>query len=325
MESPIDHKSLISEAINKTSTTYKLERTTKLKDLPKETRLALKELYETNRIEIKLYAVILNSCITQGLETFLFSKRIFENLVNNDSNLKRENISGTEYNRCLANWIRGDLLKVVQQSSKWDSSRPKKENRAGVIQLTYKPFIDLIYGKFGEELVKFQISECINFYNQKESNSTHIDNPQDQPSETTLVQVSEYVSIHDNVKEYVDSEKLNLSPHSVDVAKPTKEFEEFLKLFELNASGIKVYSCSSIVFDYLKFWFASGAGMVSFAMIEKVLRENVEQYDGAPEYNKQELEHLNKILINIRNKYNELNLQSKVDLVGNLVQIKNVK
>ena len=135
----------------------KLSETSLIEDLePSEMRDVISDLYKEKQLNMRLLACVLNSVFTQHRGVFLFSKRILEDLVKNDKNLKRKAFNGDEYANFMVN-TEGTYIERITDAC--------EERRATVYRLSHKGILQILLGVISMKILKSQEEQCLNIFN----------------------------------------------------------------------------------------------------------------------------------------------------------------
>lgn len=124
---------------------------------------ALKSMYENEILNLRLMAVVINSTVTQSKITFLFSKRILENLLKKCKSIKRSTISGQEY-KAFMTWSRNNKWLTLLASGKGIGS-------ASVVEMTYSPVIQIILKKVTQDFITAQRDNCLKLHTTSQETS----------------------------------------------------------------------------------------------------------------------------------------------------------
>ncbi len=135
----------------------KLSETSLVEDLePSEMREVITALYQEKQLNMRLLACVLNSMFTQHRGVFLFSKRILEDLVKNDKNMKRKSFNGDEYANFMLN-TEGTYIERITEAS--------EEKRATVYKLSHKGILQNLLGVISKKILEAQEQQCLDIFN----------------------------------------------------------------------------------------------------------------------------------------------------------------
>ncbi len=154
----------------------KLTETSAIKDLePSDIRDVIETLYADKMLNKRLLATLLNSIFTQHRAVFLFSRRIFEDILRGDSNSKRKTINSEEF----ANFMINIKNSFVEQLT---LSEDKEEHKANVYELFHKELLAHLREHVTTKIIKAQRDQCLGIFNSYDKTSQPSPQKTSQPS-----------------------------------------------------------------------------------------------------------------------------------------------
>lgn len=143
------------DAAEKNSEKSKLCSTNKLSKIDhEELRSFLSSLYRQNNSKAKIAASVINSIFHEGKSTFLFSKKILENVLMNDKNIKRNTV-GSDYSTFYSYLIGNDILNGIVSGDK---------KAASVLELKKAELVSLFDKIFGPDHRQKQREKCLKIF-----------------------------------------------------------------------------------------------------------------------------------------------------------------
>lgn len=121
----------------------------------KEFSEGLAKLYKGNT-NLKLLAVLFNAVVTQNKITFLFSKRIFENLIAQDNNLDRKTINSETFKQFMTFVRNNKILDVVVKGT--------SIGEASVFEAIHPYWTEVVIKKVSREFLAAQKQICIKIH-----------------------------------------------------------------------------------------------------------------------------------------------------------------
>ena len=151
-----------------TPTTAKLSHTTELQLFTDpQLKEFLKILYNNNNTTSKLIGTLVNGIMTHQMRTFMFSKRIMDNLLNSDPNIETNTCKSVNYKDFMHKCLSDKFLVTLRNHG---------GGKAGIYRLEDEALSDLLYRLHGKEYFKTQEEVVLDFYDNYQKDENDITN-----------------------------------------------------------------------------------------------------------------------------------------------------
>lgn len=138
----------------------KLTVTSDLTFLTEERRKDIKEMYSHSHPSIRMTASFMNALYTQKKTTFLFSRKICQELLSGDSRSTRSTMSGDDQSEFMAFLLKNKIVRVLRESSNQAGPGAK----SSVVEIIEPNIISEIETLVGRQYLSVQKEATLKFY-----------------------------------------------------------------------------------------------------------------------------------------------------------------
>ena len=138
----------------------KLTVTSDLSFLSKAERAEVEALYLHSNSVVRICASLINAAYTQRKVTFLFSKKVCNELLKGDPRQKRKSVNSDTYKKLKHFLLKNNLLSEIKASSDFGS----KERQASLMEFIAPEIVEKVVKLVGQEYLIQQKAKSIEFY-----------------------------------------------------------------------------------------------------------------------------------------------------------------
>jgi hypothetical protein len=121
---------------------------------------SLVDAYHSDSPNYIRMATLMNSIFTHHAQTFMLTRRSFNDLIKLDTNSEYDGINGVEY---------GVLLKLMINTSHFKCLRKPSGNRAGVYKIVHLGIVEALYSLHSKEWFELQEKKVCEYYDKKDN------------------------------------------------------------------------------------------------------------------------------------------------------------
>lgn len=151
----------ISDLVVTSPNQVRLDKTSALTDFPDDIAADLQKCYKSTHATIRLCASIFNALLTQRRTTFLFSRRVFEELLRRDPNQERKTLNGQFYKTFIAELLQNKVFIKHRDSSKPGETGDRK---GAIFEIIDREIVKKVAELVGIEYLEEQRRVTIEFY-----------------------------------------------------------------------------------------------------------------------------------------------------------------
>lgn len=173
----------------------KLTVTSDLAFLSEERRADIEALYKDSHPNLRLVASFMNALFTQKKTTFLFSRRIFQELLSGDSRSTRSTMSGDDQSEFMAWLLKNKIVRVLRESSNQAGPGAK----SAVVEVIEPEMVSEIETLVGRDYLSAQKEATLKFYDDFEEMKSKRSKTQPSQKVTSTETSTDTVSVNVSV------------------------------------------------------------------------------------------------------------------------------
>lgn len=149
-----------------------------------DTKILIEGLYASAVPAHKMTASVLNAVFTERKATFLFSKRILEDLIKQDKNIDRSSVNSESFKKICDWWSQTGLFYIAMDGG--------DDRKASVLELAKDELLTKFDSMVGKDFRSLQRERCLEvFHKGPMSDKTSQENPKTSPKIRSLDLVSD--------------------------------------------------------------------------------------------------------------------------------------